>query len=233
MAANLNDPTLGDVMATARLYLNDIEGITWTDAHLLPLAQEAHRELQLHLSLNDIAVVRVQITNGATSQGIHVPAGTVSLNTAGLMPANLLEPLILSERDWGDTTPEDYLEMQRVAFLPNYTQDTFLWFWVWMGEDIIFNGATTDRDIQIRYRCSLTTPTNMQSSIGFLRGELYVGPRTAALACQVSGNSKDGDKWQKQALVNLDMIIRSNVKNDQGVGVRRTPYRRGNVQRIY
>jgi hypothetical protein len=233
MFPNANDPTLGDVMATARLYLNDIEGITWTDAHLLPLAQEAHRELQLQLSLNDIAVVRVQITNGANSQGIHLVAGTTSLNEVGLMPANLLEPLILNERDWGDTTPEDYLEMQRVPFLPNYTQDTFLWFWTWMGEDIVFNGATSDRDIQIRYRAKLTTPLNMQSTIGFLRGELYVGPRTAALACQVANDSKNGDKWQRQADANLDKIIRSNVKNDQGTGVRRTPYRRGNVQRVY
>lgn len=233
MAVNINDPTVSIVAASTRAYLNDVDGITWTDAHLLPLIQEAHKELQTELSLNDIAVVRVQITNAPTVSGIHLPAYATSLNTAGLMPPGLLEPIQINERDWGDMTPEDYLEMQRMPFLPNYSQTNFLYFWTWMGEDILFVGATVDRDIQLRYRTSLATPLNMNSTMGFLRAELYVGPRAAALACINTGDVKKGTFLQRQADMNLDKVIRSNVKNDQGTGVRRIPYRRSGRVRVY
>lgn len=231
--ANINDPTIFTVAQSVRGYLNDIDGITWTDAHLLPLIQEAHRELQTELSLNDIAVVRVQLTNSGVQQGLHLPAYQTSLNAAGLMPANLLEPLELNERDWGDITPEDYLEMTRMPFVPNYTQNNFLFYWSWIEEDIQFVGATVDRDIQIRYRSSLATPLNMNSTVGFLRGELYLGPRTASLAVGVAGDMKKSLWFQKQADMNLDKVIRSNVKNDQGTGVRRMPYRRNGRLRVY
>jgi hypothetical protein len=230
---NPNDPTVAIVAASCRNYLNDVDAITWTDAHILPCIQEAHKELQVELSLNDIAVVRNQITNAPNQVGLHLIAGQTSLSAAGLMPADLLEPIEMNERDWGDTTPEDYLEMQRVPFLPNYTQNNFLYFWTWMGEDILFLGATVDRDLQIRYRSSLATPLNMNSTMGFLRAELYVGPRAASLCCLISGDAKKGSLLQAQADRNLDKVIRSNVKNDQGTGVRRIPYRRIGRVRVY
>jgi hypothetical protein len=231
--ANPNDPTVATVAASCRGYLNDIDAITWTDAHLLPLIQEAHQELQVELSLNDIAVVRVQVTNLPSQPGLHLPAYQTSLSAAGLMPADLIEPIEINERDWGDTTPEDYLDMLREPFLSNYTQNNFLYYWTWMQEDIVFLGATVDRDLQIRYRSSLATPLNMNSTMGFLRAQLYVGPRAASLACIVTGDSKKGTLLQAQADKNLDKVIRSNVKNDQGNGFRRRPYRRTGRVRVY
>ena len=231
--ANPNDPTVADVAKSCRGYLNDVDGITWSDAHLLPFIQEAHKELQVELSLNDIAVVRVQVTNLPSQPGLHLIAGQTSLIAANLMPHDLLEPLEISERDWGDTTPEDYLNMIRLPFLPNYSINNFLYYWTWAQEDIKFLGASVDRDLQIRYRSSLVTPQTMNDTMGFLRAELYVGPRAASLACGVTGDPKKGSWLQSQADTNLDKVIRSNVKNDQGTGVRRMPYRRHGKVRIY
>jgi len=231
--SNPNDPTVSDVMASVRGYLNDVDAVVWTDAHLLPLIQEAHRELQLELSLNDIAVVRVQITNAPTTSGLMFPAYATSLTAAGLMPNDLVEPIEVNERDWGDTTPEDYLEMQRLPWLPNYSQCNFLYFWAWEQEDIKFLGATVARDLQIRYRSSLSTPLNNNSTMGFLRAQLYVGPRAAALACQNTKDFKSFNNFNTQAMTNLDKLIRTNVKNDQGTGVRRIPYRRAGRVRVY
>lgn len=230
---NPNDPTVSEVMAYTRNYLNDNDGITWTDAHLMPCVVEAHKELQVELSLNDIAVVRNQITNAPNISGLHLVAGQTSLSASGLMPKDLLEPIAISERDWGDTTPEDYIGLERLPFLPNYTQNNFLYFWTWMNEDILFLGATTDRDIQLRYRSSLATPMNNNSTMGFLRAELYVGPRAASLACLITKDFASADKFQLQAETNLDKVIRSNVKNDQGTGVRRRAYRRIGRVRVY
>lgn len=230
---NPNDPTAAEVALSVRRYLNDVNGTTWTDAHILPCIQEAHKELQSELSLNDIAVVRVQVTNAPNVSGLHLVAGQTSLSQAGLMPKDLLEPIALSERDWGDTTPEDYIGLERLPFLPNYTQNNFLYFWTWMGEDIMFLGATTDRDLQLRYRSSLTTPLNMNSTMGFLRAELYIGPRAASMCCLITGDSKKGALLEARAAKNLDIVLRSNIKNDQGVGVRRRAYRRIGRVRVY
>jgi len=230
---NPNDALISQVALSTRNYLNDVDGITWTDAHLMPCIQEAHRELQEHLSLNDIAVVRNQVSNSGSSPGLHIVAGTYSLIAAGLMPKDLLEPIAISERDWGDTTPEDYIGLERLPFLPNYSSNNFLYFWTWLNEDIQFIPATTDRDIQLRYRSSITTPLNMNSSVGFLRGELYIGPRAASLCCLITKDFKSHDRFREIADKNLDIVIRSNVKNDQGVGVRRRAYRRIGRVRVY
>jgi hypothetical protein len=123
--------------------------------------------------------------------------------------------------------------MERLPWLPNASQTNFLYFWSWAQEDIVFLGSSVDRDLQIRYRSSLTTPLNMTSTMGFLRAELYVGPRAASLACGTSGDPKKGNWLQTQADKNLDKVIRSNVKNDQGVAVRRIAYRRAGRVRVY
>jgi len=73
----------------------------------------------------------------------------------------------------------------------------------------------------------------MNDTMGFLRAELYVGPRAASLACLTTGDMKKGAALQAQANMNLDKVIRSNVKNDQGTAVRRMPYRRYGRIRVY
>ena len=52
-------------------------------------------------------------------------------------------------------------------------------------------------------------------------------------AKDTSSESKKGALLQAQADRNLDKVIRSNVKNDQGVGVRRIAYRRTGRVRVY
>jgi hypothetical protein len=227
------EPTVDNALTTARIYLNDTEKISWSDPNLIPFVQEACRELQNALALNDIEVIRYQLTNPPNTAGIHLYAGQTNLANAGLQPVNLIEPIEVSERDWGDTTPEDYLSMQRVPFLPNYTQNTYLYFWTWQQDSIQFTGATTDRDLQIRYRAKLMIPSLVTDSLGFLGALTYCGPRTAALAYMTRGNSAMASAVGNVAKQNLDDILRTAVKNDQGTAVRRIPYRRRGRVRVY
>ena len=72
-------------LQSARTYLNDINGVTWTDSVLMPILQEAHRELVQELDLNGVGVLKQQ------TSPILVPAG--SLDLGNNQPYNILEPI--------------------------------------------------------------------------------------------------------------------------------------------
>jgi hypothetical protein len=209
--------TVSDAFKSARSLLNDDAAISWSDAVLLPKLQEAHRELLLELELNHIPVIR------AVSSIIIVPAGSTDLGDN--QPADMAEPTDMYERDVGSSL-DDFVEMVELADVPNVSPVESLLYWVWEGERIKFVGATEDREVRIRYRKKITTPTINTDDLGFLFAELYIGPRVAALA---SGN----DKFTMQARDNLDKIIQMNVVGQQSMPVRRLPYRKGHLlQRI-
>ena len=209
--------TVQDALKSARSFLNDDAAITWSDAVLIPKLQEAHRELVLELELNHIPVVR------AVSSIILVPAGSTDLGDN--QPADMVEPTDLYERDVGGTM-DDFEDMTELANLPNVSPVSSLLYWTWMDERIKFVGATQDREVLIRYRRRIPTPSVNTDDLGFLFAELYIGPRVAALA---SGN----DRFTLQARENLEKIIQMNVVGQQSMPIRRLPYRKGHLLRSY
>lgn len=202
-------------LRSARTLLNDVQGITWTDAILIPMLQEAHRELLLELKLHSIPVIMTQAAI------FTVPAGTTSLKTAVLMPADLLEPISMKERQINNRM-EDFVDMQQLTFLPTVTPGPELTYWAWMGEDIKLVSATQDREVVLRYRGSIVTPQAVTDNIGVLFGELYLGPRIAALAYASIG--RDPTAFVQKAGDSLNKVIRSAITADQRP-IRRKAYR--------
>lgn len=200
--------TAKDAIQIARSLLNDDLGTRWSDAILLPKLQIAHRELQADLELNSIPVTSTE------SIVLTVPAGATNLGVT--QPADLIEPLSMMERDVGGSA-DDFDEMIEVAFIPQLAQDTTLLYWCWQTELIKLLGATTNREVLLRYTRSLTVPATINSDIGFIAGELFLGARIAYLA---SGD----ERFDVQAQTNLDKVIRANVKGMQGLVRRRRPY---------
>src|SRR5580692_1393151 len=80
---------LSVALASARTYLNDDAASVWSDASLIPKAQEAHRELQTMLWGCGSPAVRGQ------SDPITVNSGTVDIT--GDLPDDLLTPFALVE----------------------------------------------------------------------------------------------------------------------------------------
>lgn len=192
------------VLTTARTLLNDDAATLWTDAVLFPKLAQAHRELQVKLRFAGSPVMRVDTGAGAISY-------TATTQTIA-SPADLVEPIKLFEK----ATTEfyaDYIEMTEVDPLPRANQGTTLKYWAWSGvlpEVINLLGASVNRHIRIIYWRSLAVPTLNTDTVGFLNGELWLAPRTAAIAAGTVGNKDVMDSATAMAKEAIDQVILSN-----------------------
>jgi hypothetical protein len=189
---------------SARIYLNDLAGITWSDSILMPLLQEAHGELQQELDINNSSVIKIQ------TSPIVVPAGSTDLGSN--QPTNIISPISMTEGVVG-IDPNFMVSMIKVTFLPSVDPVQELGYWAWLGDVIKFVGATTDRQVVLRYEASIATPQTLNDPLGCIFAERFIGPRIAALAYASIG--KNNDKIQEIASENLYKIIKNQVLNDQ------------------
>jgi hypothetical protein len=197
---------------SARTYLNDINGTQWSDAILMPILQEAFGELIQDLDLNSIGVLKAQ------TSPISVPAGTTTLPG---QPTNILEPISMQERVPGSDA-NFFQDMIKVNFLPEEDQVQDLIFWSWNGEVISLLGATSIKEVVLRYKGSLVSPQLLTDPIGVIYGERFLGPRIAAIAWDSIG--RDSRKFNEIAERNKYKLIQRNVLQDQ-TPIRRRGYR--------
>src|SRR6266568_377499 len=202
-----------DAIKSARIYLNDINGITWSDSLLMPLLQEAYGEILQELDLNQLGVLKYE------SCPILVPAGHFDLGTD--QPLNILDPISMLEKAPGESD-DFYQEMILVDYLPKQDMNYNLLYWTWRREVIKFIGATSDRIVIIRYKGSLTPPQLLTDKLGIIFSEKYLGPRIASLVKDSLG--QDSSKFTEIASRNLYSIIKRGVLEDQRP-IRRRPYR--------
>jgi len=202
----------------AQALLNDVAKQYFTDAVLLPSLQKAHRELQVLLWENGLPVIK-EVTSV-----IDIAANATSLG--GSLPSNILEPKALQERPDGSTSEDDWTDVSETDNLPRIEPTTRIQYWAWREETIEFIAPTTDREVKLRYLKGLTVPTSASNPIGLIFGELYLGPRTAAIAVQNVGNPTRADELNVDAAFWIPKILAANVKRGQAVPTRRIPYRR-------
>lgn len=208
---------------SARSYLNDVGKSIWDDSTLLPYLKEAHRDLQIMLWLNGLPVLKEK------SAIIQVTAG--SLNLDPNQPTDLIEPIWMKERASGSS--EDYVTITEGDWESDLVRlDINLNFWIWREEKINFKGASSNREVLLRYWKGLTTPTNENSVLGFIFAEVFLGPQTAQYAARSVGNPTLANECLDTAKEKLDIIIRANVKGMQGMSARRIPYRRFSRNRM-
>ena len=210
--------TAQEVLESARTHLNDDASLHWNDQDLMPKLKEAHKELQSKLFRAGVPVIK------AVTTVLSVTAGVVDLNGVANYPADIVEPIWLKEREVGQSE-KDFVDMDEVNFIPQIQQQMSLMYWCWMGEHILLLGATTNREVKMRYNKTITVPTVLTDTIGFLFGELYMGPRVAALAMISVGNRAAAILLNEEAEGKLETIIGANVKGMQNLPVRRRPYR--------
>ena len=205
-------------LAEAQALLNDVAKTIWTDAVLLPYLQKSHRELQVLLWESGIDAIK-EITAIKS-----VAADATDLG--GDLPSNIIVPLTLKERSDSSTSDRDWIDVAETDPLPDIEPTTSIQYWAWRGEIIEFIAPTTARKIKLRYLKGLSSVTSGASPIGFIFGEMYLGPRLASIAVESVGNSTRADELRKDAGIWIPKIIASNVKGGQSVPTRRIPYRR-------
>lgn len=202
-----------DAIKSARAYLNDVNGITWSDSVLMPLLQEAFGELQLNLATHRIPVIKAQVD-------ISVPTGTTVLPN---LPTNIVSPISLYEKD-PTATDDFYDQMLQVTFLPNDSPNAFLGVWAWIGQRVLLLGATEDRQVRFQYEGYLTVPTVLTDPLGFIFAERFLGPRIASIALHSVGQTSRAMAVSRAADINLFQVMQYNTTSDQRP-VRRRRYR--------
>lgn len=195
---------------SARVYLNDVNATNWTDAILIPILQEAFGELQLSLGTHRIPVIKAQ------TGPITIPVG---ITVFPALPQNITSPISMFERDQGGDN-DDWEEMVQVSFLPNDDPEMELNFWSWQAQQILFLGATSIREVYLRYNGYLTVPNVLTDPLGFIFAERFLGPRVASIALASVGQEKRAVSANTVAQNNLYQIMQYNVTEDQ------RPYRR-------
>lgn len=196
---------LSVALNAARTYLNDDAAVTWTDAVLIPKAQEAHRELQTELWNSGSPVVRAQSGVLALSATTSV---LIDFTTTPALPTDLINPTALYESVHNANV---WSQMTEVNYLPlGQAQAAALGIWSWRNEAIQLIGATAAQDVIIQYRKLITIPTLNTSPIGIIFGETYIAARTAAMAAGAVGNAEVFTAMTALAKENLAKVIAAN-----------------------
>jgi hypothetical protein len=206
--------TVKDALVIARSLLMDDIGSIWTDAVLFPKVKQAHQELVAKLNLNGIAV-QIQ-----TTVRITIPIGQLNMGVTG--PTDIIRVIEIHELATGDPI-ENAIRMTKQDFMPYVPQDTTLRYWTYNLEQVQFLGATTSRDIIMHYLRQPAPPIEVNSTLDFDMSEIYIGPRVAALSVA----TKDPNLFSMTNQIaeeNLSLLVRTQVKGDQSLPVRRRPF---------
>lgn len=226
--------TAGQITTLVRSLLNDAAGNLFTDGVLLPYLNAAYRKVQRELaniqsssSLTDNATLVVSaVASVDPSVQVGVTDATAPPNQ---LPSDLLVPVKLWERLNGST--DNFLEMVDLTDhggLPSRPQGVSLDIWEWRADGLYFIGATTDRQVRLRYQKAFPDLVDATSNVLIRNAQESLAYFTAAMAAMARG-SPLAEKWDQAGTDALeDLIIRATQREQQSVR-RRRPYswRRG------
>jgi hypothetical protein len=202
--------TVQDALNIARTLLNDDAALQWHDQSLMPKCVLAWNELVAKLVLNGVPAL-YEFTGM-----ILIPTG--DLNMGINLPTNIERPIRMYEWDVNDDVA-NAIPMTKVDFLPNLDQTSTLRYWAWIQQQILFLGATEDREVQLNYMGTVPTPSFTTDPLFFNLSETFLGPRIAALC--------DRTNYQTNNTIaenNLSKLVRIEVKAAQNLPVRRKPF---------
>lgn len=207
--------TAGDVCTDVAVKLNDPSASIYNSTVVLPFVAMAAKELEGILEVNEIPILKQR------SSVLSVLALAVELAS---YPVDFVEPISIEERDAGST--DLFTEMVESEWEPNATPDVDLRYWNFRDGKIKFLGATTPRDIRLKYIRNITVIAAVGTNLEPVGARLFLASRAAQMVEKDVMNSPTKALEREQEVKdNKDMLIRRLVKNKQGVGVRRRPYR--------
>jgi hypothetical protein len=220
---------LNDVLTRARTHLNDDDGSNWPDPRLIPKAQQAFEELEADLILAGIPIINSQNTIFTVpAYDINAHGGVpFDLSTLPAYPKDMIMPIQMKERDVWEQW-RDFVDMIETDFAPITSTDLRLRYWTWYQGKIVVMGCLRDRQVLLRYQRFLPVPGLNSDSIIVPLGQLHLSYRTAALAALSQPTMRQlGMDLDQRAQINLDKIVRMNIKQQQNLPTKRRPYHRG------
>lgn len=244
MPAVLTTPysTIAEVNNRARVFANDAqvslsgELLADTQPYLVELDNAAYEELQDDLTVAGVETQTEEIIiTGLPAVASPDPAVNVTLSYTGFnngttnsalpaLPADMRGPLRLWERPTG--TLGQYIPMQqRLDGLPSITQTSFLRWWQWLGDALVFIGALQQNDIKVRYNKTLPALviSPQPSPVLIIRGKNAMAWKIVELFCQARGGEGAqyaAGKYDEE----LSKIVGVTTKRRQRAVARRRPW---------
>lgn len=138
------------------------------------------------------------------------------------VPNDLLEPILLWERQTGST--EDWIPMQQIPDgLPSVQQSSRFGIWEWREDGIYMLGATQENDIRLRYKGTIAQFVTPQDTLYF-RGAC--GPIAFKMVSNflISKNPEQAQIAAQEADKRLSQIATRNARTKQREAVTRISY---------
>jgi hypothetical protein len=218
----------GEVMDRAAALMNDAAKTDYTYVAVLPYLNMAIDELMENLEESNAS------PTNKTSDPIVCAIGVNKLTpqedpTTPHYPYDLMEIQEVGERNSGTTDP--FLPLTRKEFLDEFPASDSLLFWMWEDQMIKFNpnGATSARDVQLKYiRQPFMLAENEASLIGGIGSRSYLSYKTAAICAMFIGeNPQRAEVLDAQAEKALERMLGKDSKGRQQIFTRRRPFRSG------
>jgi hypothetical protein len=134
--------------------------------YVLPMLNSGYRHLQRKLVLRGYQTLKKRsILYSVLPIADLDPGVQVSISYTGyfdgennhatpLLPADLLMPMKLRERQTGSSLPYNPMYLSRDG-LPSRPQGIWLRDWIWINDQIVMCGATQENDIELQYAAFL------------------------------------------------------------------------------
>ncbi len=207
VAAKLNDPSQG----------------VYTDAVLLPFFNIANNELQILLELNNIPWLKEKSTT------IDVDADDTEIDT----PSDFIEPIQVWERIRDSTSENDWFPVKEEAWIPEGEQLETIQYYCWQNAQLLINSPSLDREVKLYYRRTLTPFANINVSLEIADSQVWMAERIAQMIESDVMNSPSKALLRDPKVREAEQkFITKLLKNSQGLGVRRRPYRGYGMRRI-
>jgi len=201
-----------EVMDEAASLMNDTGKLTWGYTQLLPYMQRAYRTLELNLFLNGVRSLK------EVSLVIPVSLGAVEI----ILPQDFVQPISMGERAQG--TSDGFVPVTESDWELD-PQSNGICYWNWREDALKINAPKTAREVSLRYRKGLSTIVGENSNISIPMSKSYLSAKTAANASAFgAANMERAGVLNSEAADCLNMLINSEIRNQQGLKFRRRPY---------
>lgn len=188
------------VLNQARMYLNDMNIQLWDDSTLMPMLQQAHRELQVQMRQSAAPIMR----------GYYSEPISIEQDSFANPPNDLIQPIQL----WSSPTPNFVAPNLMTEMIdlpdPSLVNNPLLSIWSFAEQLVRWVPISTTSNVLMIYQRSLPLPAAAGDSISFIEGELWLGPRTAAIAMGTVGEENTSSTAAQNATEWLSAVILAN-----------------------
>lgn len=213
-ANSMFETAVSDIIQRAqKVYLNDISGITYNTALLLPFIKDAYEEFQLELELHNVS-------SKSTFEFKTIPAGS---NLYAPLPPLFVWPEKMEERKSG--TADSFTPMFQRDFESNTPTSNILGFYCFREDGIHLPDASEDRQVLLYYKKAFPE-INDDNDVVFGRSKSYLAAKISAMALHlIAQNNTLADSCNTKAEEHLKKLVKVYNKMDQGIPYRSIPFK--------